>query len=608
MKRALCAVVSLVPVGIIVMLPALKPSHHAFDLERLGQLPVRHDGRVKPLDTVARSLLLSNLGKQTLRTPSKNYQALEWLLTVSVHPDQADKLPMMVVQNSQILGLIDRNPESKQQVSFSDFVPYLSKIESEAAMAEKVEAKSRSSYEREIVSLKSKLVAYTQLKNTFQPEGVRQFELYTQRFVQQVPRARDQLMAHQANPEADPKTVESLNEIGLYFKQLQYVSQASLFKPCPPTRHGSDWQTLGDGYLILLKEKSPNPSAIWLTQIMSAFESNHPQRFNSAVNDYQRWLSSTQSVSMTKVRVEYWLNRSELFYGVMIVYLVVTAMVFIGWLMPREWIFQLSRWMLNWGFLVHSFGILTRMWVEGRPPVTNLYTSAVFVGWVAVAVGLMLERVYRNGIGAIVSGMIGFSTLIVAHHLSLQGDTIQMMQAVLDSNFWLATHVVTVCIGYGATFLAGFLAIVYVVRGAFTRTLDVPTRESLVRMIYATLCFALLFSFVGTVLGGIWADQSWGRFWGWDPKENGAFIIVLWNAAILHARWGGMIRERGLVAMALFGNCVTAFSWFGVNMLGVGLHSYGFMESAFFGLVTFVFSQLALIWGLFVPRKYWRSH
>ena len=116
-------------------------------------------------------------------------------------------------------------------------------------------------------------------------------------------------------------------------------------------------------------------------------------------------------------------------------------------------------------------------------------------------------------------------------------------------------------------------------------------------MIYGIVCFATLFSFVGTVLGGIWADQSWGRFWGWDPKENGALMIVIWNAAILHARWGGIIRERGLVAMAIFGNAVTAWSFFGTNMLGIGLHSYGFMDKAFAWLMVFVCIQIAVMTG-----------
>jgi ABC-type transport system involved in cytochrome c biogenesis permease subunit len=247
------------------------------------------------------------------------------------------------------------------------------------------------------------------------------------------------------------------------------------------------------------------------------------------------------------------------------------------------------------------------MWLEGRPPVTNLYSSALFIGWGAVALCLVLEVSYRNAIGSVAAGLIGFATLLIAHHLSLSGDTLEMMRAVLDSNFWLATHVVTVTIGYSATFLAGFLALIYLGRGIFTRTLDKKTADSLAGMVYGIVCFATVFSFVGTVLGGIWADQSWGRFWGWDPKENGALIIVLWNALILHARWGGLVKQPGLMALAIFGNVVTAWSWFGVNMLGVGLHSYGFMDSAFWWLAAFVFSQLLAIALVALPRSVWRA-
>ena len=103
------------------------------------------------------------------------------------------------------------------------------------------------------------------------------------------------------------------------------------------------------------------------------------------------------------------------------------------------------------------------------------------------------------------------------------------------------------------------------------KPLDEATAKVLSRMVYGIVCFATLFSFVGTVLGGIWADQSWGRFWGWDPKENGALIIVIWNALILHARWGGMIKARGLMCLAVAGNIFTSASWFGTNMLGIGL-------------------------------------
>jgi ABC-type transport system involved in cytochrome c biogenesis permease subunit len=252
------------------------------------------------------------------------------------------------------------------------------------------------------------------------------------------------------------------------------------------------------------------------------------------------------------------------------------------------------------------------MALEGRPPVTNLYSSAIFIGWGACVLGLVLERVYKIGLGSAVAGLAGFVTLLIAHNLALGGDTMEMLRAVLDTNFWLATHVVVVTLGYASTFVAGTLALAYVVLGVFTPLLATRAGEStlgkaLTQMVYAIVCFATLFSFVGTVLGGIWADQSWGRFWGWDPKENGALLIVIWNSLILHARWGKLVEERGLMNLAIFGNIVTAFSWFGVNMLGIGLHSYGFMDAAFKWLMLFNASQVLMILLGLLPLTLWKS-
>jgi ABC-type transport system involved in cytochrome c biogenesis permease subunit len=217
--------------------------------------------------------------------------------------------------------------------------------------------------------------------------------------------------------------------------------------------------------------------------------------------------------------------------------------------------------------------------------------------------GIVLEKIYRNGVGSMVASVIGFVTLIIAHHLMAQGDTLEMMRAVLDSNFWLATHVVCITIGYSSTFLAGFLGVFYVFRKAFDRSWNNKTATELERMVYGIVCFSLLFSFVGTILGGIWADQSWGRFWGWDPKENGALMIVLWNAFVLHARLAKQAKPRDFVVMAVFGNIVTALSWFGVNMLGIGLHSYGWMDKAFNWLALFIATQMAvIILGLWSPQ------
>jgi ABC-type transport system involved in cytochrome c biogenesis permease subunit len=147
--------------------------------------------------------------------------------------------------------------------------------------------------------------------------------------------------------------------------------------------------------------------------------------------------------------------------------------------------------------------------------------------------------------------------------------------------------------GYCATFVAGAL-------GAFSLVLGLPgveqreLRKEVTRMTYGALCFAIFFSFIGTVLGGLWADDSWGRFWGWDPKENGALMIVIWNAIVLHARWGKMIGERGLAVLTVLGNIVVAWSYFGVNQMGVGLHAYGFTEGRTKWVAVFMISQLMI--------------
>jgi hypothetical protein len=110
-----------------------------------------------------------------------------------------------------------------------------------------------------------------------------------------------------------------------------------------------------------------------------------------------------------------------------------------------------------------------------------------------------------------------------------------------------------------------------------------------------TLALGLTLSFVGTMLGGIWADQSWGRFWGWDPKENGALLIVLWCAILFHAKLGKMIGPFGMAAGAALLIIVVMMAWFGINALGVGLHSYGFTDGVLLGLGAYSVAQVAFV-------------
>src|ERR1041384_468687 len=206
-----------------------------------------------------------------------------------------------------------------------------------------------------------------------------------------------------------------------------------------------------------------------------------------------------------------------------------------------------------------------------------------------------------------IGAVCGAATLIIAHMLSLSGDTLEMMQAVLDTNFWLATHVTCITLGYVSAFVAGLMGIAYIFLGIFTPMLRKEGAANLARMTYGVLCAGMFLSFVGTVLGGLWADYSWGRFWGWDPKENGALLIVIWIALILHARWGGMVKHRGIAVLSVLGIIITSWSWFGTNFLGVGLHSYGFRQGAMTTLILIdsLFLSIALLGT--VPLHFWTS-
>ncbi len=235
------------------------------------------------------------------------------------------------------------------------------------------------------------------------------------------------------------------------------------------------------------------------------------------------------------------------------------------------WMSPTTRWatftLILLTFVIHTIAILSRIYISGRPPVVNLYSSAVFIGWASVLFAMILELIYPLGLCNVAAALIGASTLSIAHSLD-SSDTMHVLEAVLDTQFWLSTHVVTVTLGYGATFLAGLFGVIAMVMRMGNgmdrlpvekrKPQDVAVQHILARIIYGILCFALLLSFIGTVLGGCGADDSWGRFWGWDPKENGALMIVLWNALVLHANWDRMVGQRGLAVLAILGNIVTS--------------------------------------------------
>ena len=360
---------------------------------------------------------------------------------------------------------------------------------------------------------------------------------------------------------------------------------------------------------VIHRDEVDGATLAW-NQMLSAYANGDPRSFNRQLDEYKQHLASTapQGVDMQKVDFESYFNALRPFYWCMALYVLAFVITACGWLGWFELFRKLSTWILIFTLCLHTLALLGRIYISGRPPVTNLYSSAVFIGWGAVLLSIVLEYFFRISIGNVIASVAGFATLFIAHNLAGDGDTFTVLQAVLDTQFWLATHVVCITLGYTTTFVAGGLATIYILGSVLTTAISADVAKSLARMIYGIICFAIFFSFFGTVLGGLWADDSWGRFWGWDPKENGALVIVIWNAIILHARWGAMIRDRGLAVLAVVGNIATAWSWFGVNELGIGLHAYSdFNSSVKLTLELYVLSQLILVVIGCLPLAMWRG-
>jgi ABC-type transport system involved in cytochrome c biogenesis permease subunit len=327
-----------------------------------------------------------------------------------------------------------------------------------------------------------------------------------------------------------------------------------------------------------------------------AYLGHNQQKFATAVQEFNKVIMAQAGgrIRPGAISREVFYNRLEPFYKAKFFYGFAVLFLLLSFIALRKWFYRFAFLLLAVGFLLQFYGIFIRVLIRQRPPVTNLYETFLFTGLIAVLLGIILEFFKKRNIGIAMGGLAGLVMLMIAGKYALEGDTMGMLVAVLDSNFWLASHVITIILGYAGIVLSGFIGHVYIIQ-----RIARPGKEDLLKntfqAVYAIQAFGIVFTFIGTVLGGIWADQSWGRFWGWDPKENGALLILLWSAILFHARLAKMIKETGFAIGTVIGVIAVALAWFGVNLLGVGLHSYGFTSGIAQALFIFIACEAAFI-------------
>lgn len=288
--------------------------------------------------------------------------------------------------------------------------------------------------------------------------------------------------------------------------------------------------------------------------------------------------ASEKAPDLRKVKLEVHYNDFHPFMWSWITYLI-GVLFFVayairghGWQSLLGWVF------LGIGFFLHTYGMGLRVYLAGRPPVSNMYETVVWVPWGAVLFGFILERIQKSKIVLISSAVIAIFCLILTDLAPAVLDpSLHPLEPVLRSTFWLTTHVLIITISYAAFFLAfvlGDLLLFYYLKDEKKYAKQINAG---VMSIYRCIQIGVVLLAAGIILGGVWADYSWGRFWGWDPKETWALIALLGYLAILHGRLTGWIRQFGMAASAILSFSLVIMAWYGVNfVLGAGLHSYGF--------------------------------
>lgn len=274
------------------------------------------------------------------------------------------------------------------------------------------------------------------------------------------------------------------------------------------------------------------------------------------------------------------------------------------------WILKKSFWIpAGWvfssiGLILHTYGFAIRVILMERAPVTNMYETVIWVGFGAVIFGMIIEALYRWGFVLAAGAAVSAFCLLLGDLAPVVLDaSLQPLEPVLRSNFWLTTHVMTITVSYAAFFLAFALGDV----GLFMSLNEEKYKEqirAIVLSIYRSIQIGVAFLAPGIILGGIWADYSWGRFWGWDPKETWALIALLGYLAVLHARLAGILQNFGMIATSVITFSLVIMAWYGVNfVLGAGLHSYGFGAGGVEYVVSFIAAHFVLVTYVSIARR-----
>lgn len=587
----------------------------AFDYQAFAEIPVLHGGRIRPLDSFARIELRTLSGRD--KTAAGDSAAI-WLAQVIFAPYETLRQPVFLVRNPELKNMLKLPKRRGHLYSYAELSPGLDALRDTVARIAATPQKDWTQAQNELIELQRNSHSFKQLlsaaslllplaiqlpqdireKTALPPEAALTY-LDTIK-AEEALKQRVTSLHGMKGAEIDRYTAEeiALAEAAFALEQITREGmQSKLLRIVPPAagENSQDWLSLWEA--MLSGHMSPDNAGLYdaWRRLAAAYQSGDHAAWNKAAEqarDAARTLAAAQ-ISETRLAMELSYNRTAplkktaIFYGIGL-FLLVGYLLFPKSFPARK----IAIATLAVGAFYHFSALVVRVIVLMRPPVGTLYESVLFVGLICVLTGFVIEFRRRDNIGLLLAAIAGSLLGLISLGQLAGPDDMNVLVAVLNTNFWLTTHVLVITAGYGFCIIAALIAHLALYLRLYGRQ---EKSDLLLPALHKSALIALLFTAVGTVLGGVWADQSWGRFWGWDPKENGALLIVLWLLWILHGRLSGHLRRLDMLAGMAFLNVIVALSWFGVNLLNVGLHSYGFIDSVFLALAVFCTAEMLII-------------
>ena len=517
------------------------------DFKQWGLVAIQDSGRRKPLDTFARETLIRITGRSTYTDKTgRKWQPNDIVLSAQLETHDWKNEPMVLVSLGKLkeqLGL----DKTQRRFSFAQLVgsTELQRIANEARARKRAE-QTLDRIQQEALSVSDRLVLFSNVMDGSALLIIPALRNETDAWVQP-------------------------SEFARYYTDAQFA----------PVQ--TQLQTLANAY--------------------AQGDGFNFSRATHQLRENLRALSPSIYPQDRQLRLEYFYNHFEGFYRAIWCYGIALVILIAAHLRKRgATLRNIGVAVALLGLAFQASGILMRCMIAGRPPVTNMYESIIWVSFAVSLFGMMFFARYRAPVYLLAALPVTLIALLLVHQMPIaMPSSIDPLVPVLRDNFWLTIHVLTITLSYAAFALAmgfGHILLWRYARNPAAASTDAPMHFWL----YRVLQLGVLLLAAGTILGGVWANYSWGRFWGWDPKETWALIALLCYILTLHGRLAGWWTEFGLVVASVVCFLAVLMAWYGVNfVLGKGLHSYGFGIGGETYVATFVIADL-----LFVAFAIWR--